>query len=331
MIDEGIDNNNAYSHPSRFIQPRPSSSSNVQRHSSTFNRTRHFVSRAMHGHGSNGEYEDDLDNDSHAEWSNGKHDNDSTATAPFTSVSIDKLSFHLGKIASQFYQDLLMHTRLRYQETHSGLQSLEWQMMDLYRHLQLASSRAVMQRAMMIVQELEDERPYDHHPQQQEQHQHYSYGQGQTVGKNDNPQNNRYYKENDEDDSSSSSSSDEGGDDAYGQHQHITNRWTPICTEEYHEDRDTTQGGNSITPPLAYHSGTTTATTASSASQQAHRQSSTTMATETILPPPFQDDKSKCYLLSEVESPMTTTILPISSTHPLPPTDKHQHQQPQMQ
>ncbi|KAI8068389.1 hypothetical protein BC940DRAFT_298972 [Gongronella butleri] len=69
---------------------------------------------------------------------------------PFFSVSVAKLALHLGKISAQFYRDVAAHTRLRHQENAQTLDTLDWEMTDVYRHLQLASARAVMHRALQI-------------------------------------------------------------------------------------------------------------------------------------------------------------------------------------
>ncbi|KAI8338526.1 hypothetical protein BC941DRAFT_469634 [Chlamydoabsidia padenii] len=199
IIDEGIDNGP--------VQPRPSISmaaTPLQRHGSKLSRTKHLVSSAFNGNNTTMTYCDD--------WENSPY-NDSTTTtssvAPFTSVSVEKLAFHLGKIAGQFYQDLLMHTRMRYQETQTTLESLEWQMMDLYRHLQLASSRAVMHRAMIIVHEL-DERQQHLGDLQQNYYQRYPMYQHDPTGQ----------EEGDEEDS----------DELDG--QQLASQWNPICTEK---------------------------------------------------------------------------------------------------
>ncbi|ORX50183.1 hypothetical protein DM01DRAFT_1347534 [Hesseltinella vesiculosa] len=73
---------------------------------------------------------------------------------PFISVSVAKLAMHLGKIAGQFYQDVAAHTRLRHHETAQTLEALDWEMTEVYRHLQLASACAVMHRALAITQYL---------------------------------------------------------------------------------------------------------------------------------------------------------------------------------
>jgi hypothetical protein len=161
----------------------------------------------------------------------------SNRAAPFTSVSVEKLSFYLGKIAGQFYQDLLMHTQLRYQETQDTLQDMEGKMMDLYRHLQLASSRAVMHRAMMIVQEL-DER-HQHHKQHDEQPHLYS-----PLSAPHNPnaiyiyqQDRKYGAQEDEESSSSDDTSDSDSYDHNQQHatKATASQWRPICIDAYQQ------------------------------------------------------------------------------------------------
>jgi hypothetical protein len=217
LIDEGIDNNTQH-HSS--IQPRATTSTttHLQRQGSKLHRTKQFVSSAFQGNNTDG----------FGNECNGP-DAFTRDMAPFTSVSVEKLSFHLGKIAGQFYQDLLMHTRMRYEETQTTLESLDWQLMDLYRHLQLASSRAVMQRAIMIIHEL-DERQHsetlDLHQHQQTYYQRYpTDGQCNDDGTND-PSN-----------SISSGSGDE---------QQST-PWKPICTDKYHAILDEQHGEGTAT------------------------------------------------------------------------------------
>ncbi|ORZ19740.1 hypothetical protein BCR42DRAFT_410406 [Absidia repens] len=167
--------------------------------------------------------------------SNGNSNSNSmaVAVAPFTSVSVDKLSFYLGKIAGQFYQDLLTHTRIRYQEAQDTLDALERQMLELYRHLQLASSRAVMHRALMIVQELDNQQHhyYYHYQQQQQQQQ---QGQCSEFGCG-HPQQQSY----DDDDSlpfGDSNIQSTTTTDSYSQagSRSLVNRWTPICIDHSH-------------------------------------------------------------------------------------------------
>lgn len=257
LIDEGIDNNTQHH---SFIQPRATTSMTtpLQRRGSKLHRTKHFVSSALQGNNTNG-YGDDWDGS-----------NTSTrGTAPFTSVSAEKLSLHLGKIAGQFYQDLLMHTRMRYEETQTTLESLEWQMMDLYRHLQLASSRAVMQRAIMIIHEL-DERQHSETLDLQ-QHQQTYYQQYLSDGQCNNERTN-----NPSDSISSSTSSDE---------QQST-PWKPICTEKYqgkatadeqHSEGTTTTTSEKEQPPdtnRALTSATPMATRSSTTLHTNHQSSS---------------------------------------------------------
>lgn len=258
-IYSSIDNNimdPAYSSP---IRPRESTttaySSQLHRNThfdkskrstvpsmSTLSDRQHPSSTCIHHH--HGDFDDDEDDDHGDHLKVDRVPTTPNRAAPFTSVSVEKLFFYLGRIAGQFYQDLLMHTQLRYQETQDTLQDMEGKMMDLYRHLQLASSRAVMHRAMMIVQEL-DERHQQHKQHDEQPHLYsplsvphnpnaiYIYQQDRKCGA----------QEDEESSSSSSSSSDDTSDsDSYEHNQQqatkaTASQWRPICIDTYQQQQ----------------------------------------------------------------------------------------------
>ncbi|CAO3596699.1 unnamed protein product [Absidia cylindrospora] len=252
-INDGIDNNNNNNYHASPIRPTPSrtaSSSPLLHHQQQQRRHDHSIGnsgratryldpmvmqrREGQAKSAAAAAEEESDGDDSSSSSN------SMAAAPFTSVSVDKLSFYLGKIAGQFYQDLLTHTRIRYQEAQDTLDALERQMLELYRHLQLASSRAVMHRALMIVQELDSQHYYYYYQQQQQQ----QGGQCSDVGCHQQQQ--HYDNDSLPLDDSNINSTDSDSSHQVGPRS-MVNRWTPICI-------DNLNNGNS-TPhqPMFYH------------------------------------------------------------------------------
>ncbi|KAI8083023.1 uncharacterized protein BX664DRAFT_317025 [Halteromyces radiatus] len=252
LLDEGIDNS---THQHHHLQPSTTMSTSVPlRRYQSKRRGRGTMGKSttLDTAISSSSMEEEQVNHQAVDDMYDMYDSNTTLEAPFISVSVDKLAFHLGKIAGQFYQDLLMHTRLRYQETQSTLQTLEWQLMDLYRHLQLASSRAVMQRALMIVQEL-DERQHDspcfqqqqkQQQQQQQQHHHHHQLQQQLnrFGQIGRQQYNNGDGGQEEDDDSSEGDAihqhhqqeeNDQGQHTAAQQRKSMNQWVPICTDHY--------------------------------------------------------------------------------------------------
>ncbi|CAO3632374.1 unnamed protein product [Cunninghamella blakesleeana] len=120
-----------------------------------------------------------------------KNEPSSHLPPPYTSISIEQLCIHLSKASSQFYNDLYIHTKLRHQELKINLQTLEWELLNLYRFLQIASSNAVMERALSLVQEMDDQsiHLFQSHYQQQEQQQEQEQ-QESNDNNNDNNDNN---------------------------------------------------------------------------------------------------------------------------------------------
>ncbi|KAF7726156.1 hypothetical protein EC973_009048 [Apophysomyces ossiformis] len=76
------------------------------------------------------------------------------AAAPFTTVSVAQLCQHFAFVGSQFYQDVFNCVKLIHNQNVYVLQEVDQGLTQSYRNLQLQSSKAVMERALAILEEL---------------------------------------------------------------------------------------------------------------------------------------------------------------------------------
>ncbi|KAG0166844.1 hypothetical protein DFQ28_007033 [Apophysomyces sp. BC1034] len=85
--------------------------------------------------------------------------------APFATVSVTQLCQYFALVGRQFYKDVLNSVKLIYNQNTYVLQEVNQGLMQSYRNLQLQSSKAVMQRALIILEELtrieNEQRPND--------------------------------------------------------------------------------------------------------------------------------------------------------------------------
>ncbi|KAI9299895.1 hypothetical protein BJ944DRAFT_244724 [Cunninghamella echinulata] len=83
----------------------------------------------------------------------------------FASVSVTKLSQHFIRTSQRFYQDIMLHCQLKYQQDSMILKEIGADLVTMYAALQLDISRLSMQRIITILHELnalDQSQPHQH-------------------------------------------------------------------------------------------------------------------------------------------------------------------------
>lgn len=73
---------------------------------------------------------------------------------PFATLSVSQLCQHLSRVGYQFYEDVANNARLRYHQDSRALQGIGQDLVEIYKSLQLASSRLAMQQILTLLEQL---------------------------------------------------------------------------------------------------------------------------------------------------------------------------------